>query len=100
MYLKEYLERFCILPTHLARKMGFAPNQIFRIIRDGYVPSLTIAIKISDFTDGKVTPHDIYNQCLEIKKHKEKMIERRKQRKEESQSRAQQLNNVEVQNIF
>ena len=82
MYLTEYLERFCVLPTHLARKMGFNHKQIFRLIREGCIPSLTIAIKISDFTEGKVTPHDIYKQCLDIKMRKEKILEKQRLRKE------------------
>lgn len=71
MLLKDYLDRFCILPTHMARKMGFDPTKIFRIVRDGVLPSLAIALKIEDFTEGRVTPREIYNECLSIKeKHK------------------------------
>lgn len=70
MQLKDYLERFCILPSHMARKLGFDPTKIFRIVRDGMFPSLSIAIRIEDFTEGRVTPRDIYNECLLIKQQK------------------------------
>ena len=72
MKLKEYLDRFCILPCHLARKMNFAPNVIYRIMREGMLPSLKITLSIEDFTENRVTARDIYNECMEIKQKKEK----------------------------
>jgi hypothetical protein len=80
MNLKDYLERYCILPSHLARKMKFDPTKIFRIIRDGMMPSLSIAIRIEDFTDGKVTPRDIYNECMSIKQKNKKRNDSRKKK--------------------
>ena len=85
MLLKDYLDRFCILPTHMARKMGFDPTKIFRIIRDGMLPSLAIALKIEDFTEGKVTPREIYNECLLIKK-KNKDCNTKNQKKNSSKT--------------
>ena len=72
MQLKEYLERFCIIPTHMAKKLGFDPNKIFRILRKGMLPSLAIALKIEDFTEGRVTPRDLYNECLYVKSRQRK----------------------------
>jgi DNA-binding XRE family transcriptional regulator len=72
MHLKEYLNRFCILPTHMAKAMNVFHNVIFRIIRDGNLPSLAIALKIEDFTEGAVTCRDIYKECMLIKEQKEK----------------------------
>ncbi len=80
MELKEYLTRYCVLPTHMARKMKFDPTKIFRIIRDGMLPSLSIAIRIEDFTDGKVTPRDIYNECMSIKQKNKKCNDKKKKK--------------------
>ncbi len=85
MKLKDYLDRFCILPTHLARKMDFDPNKIFRIIRHGVVPSLTIALRIEDFTEGKVTCRDIFQECMSIKE-KNKKKNKNAQEKNSTQS--------------
>lgn len=79
MHLKEYLNRFRILPTHMAKAMKVFHNVIFRIIRDGNLPSLAIALKIEDFTEGKVTCRDIYNECMLIKeKNKENASQNKK----------------------
>lgn len=68
MQLRDYLTRFCVIPTQMAQKMKVYHNVIFRIIRDGNVPSLAVALRIEDFTNGKVTPREIYNECQELKK--------------------------------
>jgi hypothetical protein len=80
MYLKEYLDRFAILPTYMARAMKIYHNVIFRIIRDGHLPSLSIALKIEDFTEGKVTCRDIYNECLLVKQKNKKINNKKKEK--------------------
>jgi hypothetical protein len=85
MYLKDFLTRFSILPTYMARAMKTYHNVIFRIIRDGRFPSLTVALKIEDFTEGKVTPRDIYNECISIKEiNKKKYDENKKKNRTKS----------------
>jgi hypothetical protein len=81
MQLKEYINRYCIIPSQMARKMKAYPNAIYRIMHHGTLPSLQIALRIEDFTDGKVTPRDIYNECIELK---EKKKERDKKRQEKN----------------
>ena len=80
MKLKEYIERFCVIPSNLAKKVGLYHQSIFRIIREGRIPSLTVAIKIEDFTEGKVTPRDIYEECLSIKEINKKQNNAKKKK--------------------
>ena len=87
MKLKDYIIRYCVIPAQMAKKMKAYPNAIYRIMHLGQLPSLQTAIRIEDFTEGKVTTRDIYNECIELK---EKKKERDKKRQEKNSGQSQE----------
>lgn len=59
MTLKEYLETTRITQTDLARTVGVFRGTIHNIVTGRKAPSIELALKIQDATDGAVTVRDL-----------------------------------------
>ena len=78
MYLKDFLDKLGILPSNFAKALKTYPNAIFKIFREGHIPSLKVAMMIEQATEGKVTCQEIYKECLLAKEKYKKMYKKTK----------------------
>ncbi len=58
MRLSEYFEKYGVKAVWLAKKIGVSPQAISNIAK-GANPSLEVAVKIEEATDGKVKCRDL-----------------------------------------
>lgn len=58
MRLAEYLKSENLKPSHLALRLSVPASTITRLAKGERKPSLDLAKKIADATDGHVTPND------------------------------------------
>ncbi len=59
MKLKEYLDEMGISQIKFARRCGVDARTIHNILKGKQDIRLSIALKIEELTDGKVTPKDL-----------------------------------------
>ena len=58
MTLAEYLKTENVKPSHLAMRLAVPASTITRLAKGKRAPSLGLAKKIAEATDGRVTPND------------------------------------------
>lgn len=58
MKLSEYIEKYCVNISKLARKVGTTRTYFYKIVK-GHVPSVKIAKSIQQATDGRVTKEEL-----------------------------------------
>lgn len=61
MQLAEWMKKNNISQTELARRIDVFPNQINNVIRGRHKPTLKLANKIKNETNGEVTLDDIFS---------------------------------------
>ena len=59
MDLEEYLFRHRIKKSHFAIGLGIAPGHFYAILAKRRRPSVNLAIKIEEMTDGKVSKEEV-----------------------------------------
>ena len=55
MTLKQYFEKYGTMQKFFAKQVGTTYEALSRILIQGYIPSLKLAIAIEEFTEGKVS---------------------------------------------
>ena len=58
MTLTEYLSDQSLKPTQFATSLGVEPSTIIRMVNGERRPSLDMALRIEEATEGKVTTRD------------------------------------------
>lgn len=71
MKLKQFLDETGIKRKFLAQKIGVDPITLTSIVNGKRDISLSVAIRIEDVTEGKVTCRDIVNYNF-VKEHEKK----------------------------
>lgn len=80
MRLKEYIDKYGVKQTILARRAKICQQTLIRAIRGGFITYRT-ASKISKATDGQVSAFDILDSCVGVDDHCNAPEEQKKEKK-------------------
>ena len=80
MTIAEYFDVFCIKQNGFAKKLGIAQSALHGYVKLGKCPSVLIALKIQEMTDGIVSV-DTWQRHLDSLKNKEGSNEHENQEK-------------------
>lgn len=79
MNLKEYLEEKRLTYREFAEKLGIRTQSLQTIVYGKRKPSLDLAVKIQELTEGAITPKDLlddfYNPKASKRKYRGKEME-------------------------
>lgn len=79
--LKRYLNSEGIQANVFARKIGFSPSYIYKILTQGMLPNLTAAIRIEEQTRGHIS---VYDWDIKPKEKKNKNSKKKTEKQSET----------------
>ena len=81
--LRKYLDTEGINANVFARKIGFSPSYIYKIMNIGMLPNLTAAIRIEEQTRGYVS---VYDWDIEPQEKKQKNSKKKTKKQAEAKN--------------